>query len=548
MAAGIVDSSGNVLQSGTVELYEAGTSTPVTGYSDAALTSSLGSTITLSSRGSKLIFVDGTVDLKLVIKDSGGSTIDTMDGLDYSSGAFSFIESDPELLLQNTDQEDNDGGRQSTIRHKGVQSGGEVSTLATVVASHDGAVDDQKGKYTISVNDGNDNDSPSAAYVLASGALTIPGTISTGGDATVNGNIVVTGTVDGVDVATLNTNYTNHAAETSIHFAKSSVAFLDLSDTPGTFTASNYTRVNAGGTAIEYRTAANVASDIQGSVDHGSVSGLLDDDHTQYSLADGTRAFTGQVTITSGGMDITGNVGIGISSGDGTLHVHTATAGSVTALTTADDLVVENSAQAGISILSGSGSEGRLTFGSGASNDLAEVRCDTSTGNLVLRGKSTSGRVNIGSADATYALGIPEGKSIIFSGGTTRTGSGLTDPTGSSEIATKNYVDIQVSDSSLKDNIETVQNPIDIVKSLRGVSFDWNDKAQDKRELDDKHDYGFIAQEVQSVFPELIGKRVYAGEEDSTEYLAIKSGNAFNAILIEAVKEIASRLETLENA
>lgn len=31
--------------------------------------------------------------------------------------------------------------------------------------------------------------------------------------------------------------------------------------------------------------------------DHGSLSGLADDDHTQYVLADGTRAFTGNVTV-----------------------------------------------------------------------------------------------------------------------------------------------------------------------------------------------------------------------------------------------------------
>lgn len=39
----------------------------------------------------------------------------------------------------------------------------------------------------------------------------------------------------------------------------------------------------------------------EGSIDHGSIGGLLDDDHTQYSLADGTRAFTGTV----GGIDPT---------------------------------------------------------------------------------------------------------------------------------------------------------------------------------------------------------------------------------------------------
>ena len=33
--------------------------------------------------------------------------------------------------------------------------------------------------------------------------------------------------------------------------------------------------------------------------DHGALSGLTDDDHTQYSLVDGTRAFTGAITVAS---------------------------------------------------------------------------------------------------------------------------------------------------------------------------------------------------------------------------------------------------------
>ena len=61
----------------------------------------------------------------------------------------------------------------------------------------------------------------------------------------------------------------------------------------------------------------------QDEVDHGSISGLGDDDHTQYSRADGTRAFTGTVggitpvasnhLVTKGYVDTT----VSISAGDG---------------------------------------------------------------------------------------------------------------------------------------------------------------------------------------------------------------------------------------
>jgi hypothetical protein len=71
-----------------------------------------------------------------------------------------------------------------------------------------------------------------------------------------------------------------------------------------------------------------------------------------------SAAATERMRVTSAG-----NVGIGTSSPDGTLHVHTASAGSVTADSDADNLIVENNAQAGISILSPDASNGSLFFG-----------------------------------------------------------------------------------------------------------------------------------------------------------------------------------------
>ena len=61
-----------------------------------------------------------------------------------------------------------------------------------------------------------------------------------------------------------------------------------------------------------------------------------------------------------------GSVGIGTASTDGTLHVHTATAGSVAADGAADDLVVENSGAGGITILTPNNALGQLAFGSPA--------------------------------------------------------------------------------------------------------------------------------------------------------------------------------------
>ena len=87
----------------------------------------------------------------------------------------------PYLTLHNSTEENSDGGRESRINFKGEQgapSAGTETTLARIQVSHDGAADDEKGKFVISVNDGDDGDTPTAAItILANGDVGI-GTIS----------------------------------------------------------------------------------------------------------------------------------------------------------------------------------------------------------------------------------------------------------------------------------------------------------------------------------------------------------------------------------
>ena len=67
----------------------------------------------------------------------------------------------PQAFMYNTTEEDTDGGRESTIRAKGEQSGGEVTTLGYTEFFHDGTSDDQKGGWRVALNDGDDSDAPS---------------------------------------------------------------------------------------------------------------------------------------------------------------------------------------------------------------------------------------------------------------------------------------------------------------------------------------------------------------------------------------------------
>jgi hypothetical protein len=84
------------------------------------------------------------------------------------------------------------------------------------------------------------------------------------------------------------------------------------------------------------------------------------------------------------------------------------------------------------------------------------------------------------------------------------------------------------SDNRVKENIKTVENSLEIVKSLRGVSFDWKETG--------KSSYGVIAQELQEVLPELVKN----GEVKSVNY------NGLIGVLIEGMKSQQEQINRLE--
>ena len=72
------------------------------------------------------------------------------------------------ITTKNPTHEDTDGGRESALSFQGEQSGGEISTLAAIQASHDGTSDDQKGDLIFKTNDGSDNNAPTEAMRIDS--------------------------------------------------------------------------------------------------------------------------------------------------------------------------------------------------------------------------------------------------------------------------------------------------------------------------------------------------------------------------------------------
>jgi hypothetical protein len=101
-----------------------------------------------------------------------------------------------------------------------------------------------------------------------------------------------------------------------------------------------------------------------------------------------------------------GSVGIGTNSPDGTLHVHTASAGSVTPPTAADDLVIENSAACGITIISPDANDGGLYFANPSDGEAACLRWNHNADTLILETRNAGASLVFETANTVEAMRI----------------------------------------------------------------------------------------------------------------------------------------------
>jgi hypothetical protein len=245
---------------------------------------------------------------------------------------------------------------------------------------------------------------------------------------------------------------------------------------------------------------------------YGLANTIYGENYAVYGQANGFAGYSGY--FTGGRFYVDGNVGIGTTMGGYPLMVKST--GSSTVI--AD---FENSANNPLIRLreSSNGSGGLYLFDGS----------NTSTIFLYGDGNSyiNSGNLGIGTGSPTELLDVNGNArfraigSGAYAGPVNRTSNGtLTTAT---------------SDVRLKENIHTLQNSLDKVMRLRGVSFTWKaDPGMGTR-------IGFIAQEFEKIIPEL----VFTNETDG--YKGINYAEV-SAVLAEAVKELKTQVDSLTAA
>lgn len=249
--------------------------------------------------------------------------------------------------------------------------------------------------------------------------------------------------------------------------------------------------------------------------DASTLSGLVS---TQFLRSDESDSMTGSLTV-SGDLTVdtntlyvnstTNRVGIGTTSPSYELDVHGTTDPSIrvyaSGTASTDDSFLRLQ-------IAGTSAKTSVLFGDSGSASVGQVLYDHSTDALSLWTSGTQKVTTTSAGDVGIGTTSPSEKLHVVG-----------------NVLVTGDVDSQ-SDEALKENIATLEDSLDSVKKLRGVSYSWKESG--------KQSIGLIAQEVEQVLPKLVS------EQDGLK--SVKYGNIV-AVLVEAIKELSAKVEELES-
>lgn len=129
---------------------------------------------------------------------------------------------------------------------------------------------------------------------------------------------------------------------------------------------------------------------------------------------------------------------------------------------------------------------------------------------------------------------ITRTKKLIVTGDATFSSIGSNASAGALHYDSNGVLTVNTSDIRMKNNVKTIDNALNKVKGLRGVTYCWNS------DLDANTRVGFVAQEVNDVVPEL----TFINQKTEDKLMGVHYQDV-TALLVEAIKELSSSGSTL---
>ena len=111
------------------------------------------------------------------------------------------------------------------------------------------------------------------------------------------------------------------------------------------------------------------------------------------------------------------------------------------------------------------------------------------------------------------------------------------------KISAENDVIAFASDKRLKENIIEISNPLDKIKQVRGIYYDWKENVKEKgfHPNRKKNEIGMIAQEVEKIIPQAIEPAPF-----NNDYKTIKYDRII-PLLVECIKDQQKQIDELKN-
>jgi len=155
------------------------------------------------------------------------------------------------------------------------------------------------------------------------------------------------------------------------------------------------------------------AADLNAEVD-GVIQGINDNALNNDNLSQTDDYLFGSVVM---------GAGLAAGAGDGKLHVHINTAGTIAAHGDANDLTIESSSNTGMTILSGTTATGSVHFGDSGDNDIGKIVYDHNANDMAFTVGATADLLLLTSSAATFlstlTVGVDDtGYDVKFFGAT----------------------------------------------------------------------------------------------------------------------------------